>query len=84
MDFKVKAKKDGKYWTFGQIKEGKFGPQLSFKNTPEVKALFVEGGDWVNFALFANDDKPRELPSDTQAMLDQLKQSANESEEIPF
>jgi hypothetical protein len=89
MDFKVSAKRpDGKWFNFGRIKEGKYGPQLSFKNTPELKEHILQGGEWLNFSMFPADDKskpaPKELPPDTQAMLDALKQSALDEESIPF
>jgi hypothetical protein len=84
MEQRVKAKIDGKYKTLGKIKEGKFGPQLSFKKTEELKQLWFAEGDWLNFNLYP-DEEPKNKPvdADTQAMLDRLKNDAA-SEEIPF
>lgn len=82
MEYRVKAKKDGKYWTFGSIKEGKYGPQLSFKKTPELMALINAPGEWLNFALFEDQKKP--IDPETQRMVDQIKSTATLNDEIPF
>lgn len=64
MDYKISAKRKdtGKYWQFGSIKEGKYGPQLSFRKTPELLAFIEASGEWLNFALFS--DKPKEPVKD--------------------
>lgn len=74
MNFKVSKKKtDGKWWSWGSIKENQYGNlQLSFKNTPEFKQMINESGDWLNFSLF--EDKPKDLPS----------AESTTDEEIPF
>jgi len=55
---KVKFKRvdTGKYWTAGDVKEGKYGPQIGMKVTPELKAYLDTAviGGWLNFSI----DKP--------------------------
>lgn len=83
MKFKVSAKSNNKWRIFGQIKEGKFGPNLSFRNTQELRDFINSAGDWVNFSLFPDDDKSKEIDGDTQIRLDNLKASVLDAE-IPF
>ena len=73
-----KNKSTGKWWGYGNIKEGKFGPQLSFRKTPELIALFNEtpDGGWINFALF--EDKPKEASNEESKNIDE------EESEVPF
>lgn len=81
---KVSLKVNGKWWTFGSLKTNQYGNlQLSFKNTPELKKLILEGGEWINFSLF-DDEGERKLKPETQAKLDDLKSTAFNDEEIPF
>lgn len=81
-NFKVSAKRNGKWWNFGSIKKNQYGNlQLSFKNTQELKEFVNKGGDWLNFSLF--EDKPKEVDSDTQERLNKMRQDAADSE-IPF
>lgn len=67
MEYKVsgKRKDTGKWWQFGSIKQGKYGPQLSFKKTHDLMAFIEGSGDWINFALFEKEierqiDEPAE------------------------
>lgn len=61
MNYKVSAKRNGKWWTFGNIKINQYGnPQLSFKNTPELKELVNSDAQWLNFSMF--EDKPKDEP----------------------
>jgi len=84
MNYKVSAKRNGKWWTFGSIKKNQFGNlQLSFKNTPELKEFVANGGEWLNLSLFDTDEK-KEIAPEAQQQLDKLKKSALDSEEIPF
>ena len=83
MKYKVSAKRNDKWWTFGAVKENQYGNlQLSMKNTPELKEHILQGGEWLNFSLF--EDKPKEVAPETQAKIDALKNSAAEDSEIPF
>jgi hypothetical protein len=59
MNYKIKAKIDGKYFTFGNVQEGKYGPRLGLRMSPELRKM-LEGtvdGQWVNFSLFAEEGK---------------------------
>lgn len=60
MDYTVKFKRvdTGKYWIAGKCKEGKYGPQIGMKKSPELKAYLdsVPDGGWINLSL----DKPYE------------------------
>lgn len=76
MEFNVSAKVNGKWWTFGRIRNNKFGNlDLSFKNTPELKKFVNEGGEWLNFALF----EPREKSGSPQKATPQ-----EAPDEVPF
>lgn len=62
--YKVSAKRNGKWWTFGTIKKNKFDNlQLSMKNTGELKELILLGGEWLNFSLFDDEEKPKDEAS---------------------
>ena len=65
-DISRKRQDTGKSWRFGNIKQGKFGPQLSFKKTPELVALWesTQEGGWLNFSLYESKpkDEPKEVP----------------------
>lgn len=63
MKYLAKKKIDGKWRTFGSIKEGKFGPELSMKKTDELIALIKAEGDWLNFALFKDDRSADKKPA---------------------
>jgi hypothetical protein len=68
---KFKRIDTGKYWIAGNVKVGKYGPQIGMKKTPELKAYFdsVSDGGWINLSI----DKPYE------------KKAAPElNDEIPF
>jgi len=59
-NYKLSAKRNGKWWTFGSFGLNKFDKmQASFKVTPELMELMRENeGKWINLAAF--EDKPRE------------------------
>jgi hypothetical protein len=81
MNYKVSAKKDGKWLNFGRVQTNKYGNlQLSFKNTTDFKKLVNDGGEWLNFSLF--EDKPKEGKSTPPAAYDES--TFDENEEIPF
>lgn len=60
MEYTVKFKRvdTGKYWIAGNCKDGKYGPQIGMKKTPELKAYLdsVADGGWITLNL----DKPYE------------------------
>lgn len=69
MNFKVSAKLNGKWWTFGSVKTNQYGNlSLSFKNTQQLKDFVNNGGDWLNFSLF--DDASEEQTPHNQAKQD--------------
>lgn len=50
-----KKKENGKWWSFGIVKENPWGnPELSMKVTKELKELVasLEEGKYLNFAMF--------------------------------
>jgi len=53
MEVKFKRVDTGKYWGAGKLKEGKYGPQIGMRMTPELRAYFdsVKEGEWINFNL---------------------------------
>jgi len=67
MEYTVKFKRvdNGKTWIAGNCKDGKYGPQIGMKKTPELKAYLdsVADGGWINFNLYAP-DKPKSPASD--------------------
>lgn len=77
MNFNVSAKNAaGKWWRWGKIEEGKYGPRLSFKNTPEFKEWLAQQGDWINFSLYEEKEAPnKKIEKTPPAQLD---------DEIPF
>ena len=73
MEYTVKFKRidTGKPWIGGNIKEGKFGPQLSMKMTKELKAFIDAAGDsgWLNFNLYKPfEEKPKSQASDEESI----------------
>ena len=59
--YKLVAKRGntGKSWIFGNLATNKWGnPNLSFKKTPELRALLEAGGEWLNFAIYEDEPKP--------------------------
>jgi len=75
MKYKLSAKRNGKWWTYGSFGLNKFDNySASFKVTPELIELFKEKeGQWVNFSAF--EEKPKEQEAPTEQALD---------DEIPF
>lgn len=55
MTVKFKRIDTGKQWIAGSIKEGKYGPQIPMRKTPELQAYLdsVAVGGWLNFNLYA-------------------------------
>lgn len=57
MNYLVKTKINEKWFTLGRVEINKFGkPQLSLRNTPELKELVNNGKDWLNLSLFEKTD----------------------------
>jgi len=81
MNYRVSAKlQTGKWFGFGNIKENKFGNlQLSFKNTQQFKDFVNEGGEWLNFSLFADDEEKKAMQKATPAPAEYKS-----TDEIPF
>ena len=56
MEYTVKFKRvdTGKQWIAGKVSDGKYGPQIGMKVSPELKAYLdsVEVGGWLNFSLY--------------------------------
>lgn len=81
MDYKLSAKRNGKWWQFGSFKMGKFGYQASFKNSPELKELVNSDVQWINFSAFDAVGKPRDVPEEAKKVLGSLY---DDSQDIPF
>lgn len=64
MDYKLSAKRNGKWWNYGSVKKNQYeNLQASFKVTKELLELLEEKKDgWVNFAMF--EEKPKSQASD--------------------
>lgn len=60
MEYKLSAKRNGKFWNYGSFKKNKWGNyQASFKVTPEFLELAnASQGQWLNFSAF--EDKPKQ------------------------
>lgn len=63
---KFKRVDTGKYWIGGKVTEGKYGPQIGMKVTPELRAYLdsVDVGAWLNFSIDKPKDKPKSPASD--------------------
>jgi hypothetical protein len=58
-EHKLSAKVNDKWVTFGSVKLNQWGKlQASLKVTPELLS-FLDGKQWVNFAMFERDDKDK-------------------------
>lgn len=81
--YKIAAKRNGKWWTYGNIKKNQWGNwSMSMKVTPELMALLEEKkGQYVNFSLF--EDGKKEVTEEAQQDINKL-QKAVDSDEIPF
>lgn len=73
---KFKRTDTNKPWVAGNVKEGKYGPQIGMKMTPELRAYLdsVQMGSWLNFNLY----KPYEEKQPDKANTPQL------DDEFPF
>ena len=51
---KFKRVDTGKMWICGNLKDGKYGPQIGMKKTPELEAYLnsVASGGWINFNIY--------------------------------
>lgn len=87
MNFKVSAKlaSTSKWWQFGSIKKNQYGNlSLSFKNTQQLKDFVNNGGEWLNFALFEEEQK--QTPHN-QAKADGYQYTPalpDDSQDLPF
>lgn len=79
MNYSVCIKVDGKWKKLGKISINKWGkPQLSFKNSPELKEHLSQVGEWLNFSLF--EDKPKQEDKVTASHANPI----DLEDEIPF
>jgi len=80
MDYTVKFKRvdTGKQWIAGNCKDGKYGPQIGMKMTPELRAYLdsVTEGQWLNFNLYEPFEK-KEPERD-------LNEDPMETDSVPF
>lgn len=86
--YKVSAKRPdtGKYWTYGNLKKNQWGNwSLGMKVTPElIKLLESKDGGYVNFSLFADDEK-REVPTEAKEGIKKLNTPVfDDSDTVPF
>ncbi len=82
MNHKVSKKIDGKWKSFGNVKENQYGNlSLGLRCTADFKKLVadMEEGKWLNFALFEEDEKQAE-----QSMQGSSRPSPVLNDEIPF
>jgi hypothetical protein len=71
--------KIGDKWVNGRLSEGKYGWQIGIKNTPELKELVANGGEWINFNVKEKVDKQEDKPKEaTKAPV------YDDSQDIPF
>jgi len=87
MEYNLTKKIDGKWVNFGNIKVNQFGNlQASFKNTGELKELVLQGGEWINFAMF--EKKPKDaapISEHSKAKADgYVKPAPTKDEDLPF
>lgn len=58
-EYTIKSRKlpDGKRLVMGNVKPGKFGPQIGMKVTPELTDMVNSAapGSWLNFDLYPKD-----------------------------
>lgn len=74
----VKAKVDGKYFTFGNVQPGKYNERLGLRVTPELRTMIAGAGngDWLNFNLY---------PEKAEAQAEPTKPYyPSDDDEIPF
>ena len=71
MNYKISAKRKdtNRWWSFGKVSEGKYGPQIGIKKTKEFMDYInsVTDGGYINFSLFEEDqkkDEPKSKPKD--------------------
>lgn len=58
MDYNLSKKVGEKWVNFGSVKKNQYGNlQASFRNTPELRELILQGGEWINFSMFEKKDK---------------------------
>lgn len=69
MEYTVKFKRvdTGKPWIAGNMKKGKYGPQIGMKKTVELKAYLdsIPDGGWINLNLykpFKQESTDQEIP----------------------
>lgn len=82
MEYKLSAKRNGKFWNYGSFKLNKWNNyQASFKVTPEFLELVqASEGQWLNFSAFEN--KPSE--HDVAKQDGYAPESKELDDEIPF
>jgi hypothetical protein len=76
--YKISAKRNDKWWTYGNLKKNQWGNYtIGMKVTPELMAL-LEGkqGQYVNFSLFEDEGKKPATP--------QAPDAFDDSQTIPF
>jgi hypothetical protein len=78
-EYRVSAKKaDGKWWSFGNLKVNSYGNwQIGIKKTDELRELFKQSGEWINFSIYPKDDEQK--PQQRQP-----EPRVEETDEIPF
>ncbi len=82
----TKRKDTGKYWSFGNMKQGdpeyKAKYNIGIRVTPEFMALVNEAGEggWINLNAYEDDGEKRsgKPNASTQAFID------SQSEEVPW
>lgn len=58
--YTLKAKLNGKFWSFGNLKVNQYGNwQIGMKASEDLQKL-IDGanGGWINFSIFEKEDKP--------------------------
>lgn len=71
---KFKRVDTGKQWIAGSLKQGKYGPQIGMKVTPELRAYLdsVQIGGWLNFNLYEPYEKKEQAAPQAESGLDDL------------
>lgn len=78
--YDIKAKRNGKFWTFGNMKTNQWGNlSLGMKVSDElVELINANRGQWINFSVFEKTEKPVKYAEQDEPVIDDI------ADEVPF